>query len=138
MAAKKSTELRERLGDPSKGAEPTKAKRVKSPEVYGVKGICKTPPDTMDPVGRVMWLKIVRNADWLVASDEPALALLCRMHCQAQRIMDKDSISPSDVGFLKTYMEMLTRFGLDPSSRINLGLAVAETQSKLDAFRKDR
>ncbi len=139
MSARKPQELRDRLGDPSKGAEPTKSKRHGANHEPSISfRITTTPPEVLDPAGRQAWNDIVSSSEWLVSSDMPALTLLCKMHSKVNELLDRPgNLKASDVGIIKTYMELISKFGLDPSSRLNLGLAVAETRSKLDAFRKD-
>ncbi len=135
---KKSQELRKRLGDPSKGAEPTKSRRHGVDHEPSISfRITTTPPETLDAEGRKVWNDVVSSSEWLVSSDMPALTLLCKMHTTVNRLLDKGELKATDVGIVKTYMDLLSRFGLDPKSRLSLGLAVAETRSKLDAFRKD-
>ena len=143
MTARKNPELRSRLGDPSKGAEPTKAKRLaKQREITDSVsisfGITTTPPETLDAEGRQVWNDIVASSEWLVSSDRPALTLLCKMHSRVNVLLDREGdLKGNDISIIKTYMDLISKFGLNPHSRLSLGLAVAETQSKLDAFRSE-
>jgi len=142
MAAepRKSSELRQRLGDPSKGAEPTKSKRQGNSAVsepYQSGRIPIHPPEVLDKVGKQAWRDITDNADWLVRSDVPALTMLCQLQSKVNEILDKAKLSTSDAQMVKLQFDLYARFGLDPNSRLQMGLAVAETESKLSAFRNE-
>jgi len=132
---KKPTDLRRRLGDPSKSKAPTA--RTKAPEFTSVRGLTAQPPAHLSDEAKAMWAVVVASAQWLVESDTPALILLCTMHDKVSAALAGDDISPATAGAVKVYMGLLDKFGLTPAARINLGLAVAEAESKLDAFRKE-
>ena len=134
MSSKKSTELRQRLGDPSKGKAPTA--RVQAPDFVAVKGLSSDPPEDLSESAIALWDSVVENASWLTETDRPGLVLLCRTHDKLEASFVADGeLSPAATGLVKSYQVMLHDFGLTPRSRITLGLAVAETRSKLDIFK---
>jgi phage terminase small subunit len=130
-------ELRDRLGDPSKGAEPTKSKRIVAPSGHQAGRIPKSPPSDLDAKGKKTWREITRYADWLVMSDMPALHMLCRLQSKVDDLLQQDKLNSGETSMIKLQFDLFQRFGLDPSSRLQMGLAVAETESKLSAFRNE-
>jgi len=94
-------------------------------------------PSDLSDEAKALWSIITSTAKWLVESDTPSLILLCRLHDKVNLALRMNDVGPSDASMIKTYLLMLDKFGLTPSARINLGLAVAETESKLEAFRKE-
>lgn len=133
---KKPTALRKRLGDPGKSK--THSMKTPTQEFGSVQGMTAQPPEHLSTEAKTLWAVVVSSAGWLVESDAPALILLCTMHDKVSEALASNSnISPATAGAIKVYMGLLDRFGLTPQSRINLGLAVAEAESRLDAFRKE-
>ena len=133
---KKPADLRRRLGDPSNRKTPTERKQA--PEFLSVPaGMTANAPSDLTDEAKTLWSAITSTAKWLVESDTPGLILLCRLHDKVNLALRTNDIGPSEASMIKTYLLMLEKFGLTPSSRINLGLAVAETESKLEAFRRE-
>lgn len=133
---KKPSELRRRLGDPSNRKTPTERKQA--PEFLSVPaGMTANAPSDLSDEAKALWAIVTSSAGWLVESDTPSLILLCRLHDKVSLALRYDDVGPSGASMIKTYLLMLDKFGLTPSARINLGLAVAETESKLEAFRKE-
>ena len=90
--------------------------------------------------GKTLWEGATANATWLTASDAPALLLACQLadEIRAERMRPQsEEMSRQLAATLKMYQTMLNDLGLTPRSRINLGLAVIETESKLSAFKKE-
>lgn len=147
MSAKKTDELRQRLGDPSKKAVATKtrrnAQRVQAGRTPGLtysNGLPEDPPAELDSHAARAYKSIVSQAEWLTTSDLAAVTLVCQMKARVDLVMDSTYDEPfnqRELNMIKAYMALLGQLGLDPRNRVNLGLAVAETGSKLDAFRKN-
>ena len=136
MSTRKTAELRHRLGDPSKGKPPTT--RAQAPDFQVQSGLTAGPPDDLSDEAKALWIVVTESAKWLVESDTPALILLCRCHDKVKsEFTDVATPTPAAVGLVKLYQALLSDFGLTPRSRVTLGLAVAETESKLGAFKAD-
>jgi phage terminase small subunit len=134
MSTKKTAELRHRLGDPANGKHPTS--RAQAPDFVPAKGLSGKAPADLTDEGKELWQTVTENAEWLTQSDKPGLVLLCRTYEKVLvAFANPKELSPAATGLLKVYQSLLDDYGLTPHSRITLGLAVAETKSKLDAFR---
>jgi hypothetical protein len=95
-------------------------------------------PDSLSDEGKAFFEAVIATADWLVPSDIIGLEMLARLHERVTKAMDDPFLTPPQIAALaKTYTTQLDTFGLTPRARITLGLAIAETKSKLAEFRDE-
>lgn len=93
------------------------------------------PPDHLSHEVKTMWTEWVTTAEWLAPSDLPALRYLCELMERRIEIRDDPGKPHAAFGQLEGLIaRMMGSMGLTPQSRIQLGLAVVEAESRLEVF----
>ena len=93
------------------------------------------PPDHLSHEVKAMWTEWVTSAEWLAPSDLPALRYLCELMERRIEIRDDPKKPHAAFGQLEGLIaRMMGSMGLTPQSRIQLGLAVVEAESRLEVF----
>ena len=111
-------------------------------------------PAGLGPIGTEAWQRIVQHAGtWIANSDREALEMLCKainFHADLTARIDADGpvlYAPSGyayphpcVGMRSTTEDSIRKWmnqlGLTPADRAKLGIAMVESQSKIDKFRE--
>ena len=111
-------------------------------------------PDGLGPIATQAWLQIVEHAgSWIAVSDRESLAMLCRdlefLANLESRIATDGAILYTDKGYAYAHpavgmrsstedsiRKWMNHLGLTPADRAKLGIAMVESQSKIEQFRE--
>jgi P27 family predicted phage terminase small subunit len=134
-------------------------KASKSGALISIKESLPTVADTAMPVGlgpiaAEVWHRIIAQAGgWIAVSDREALEMLCKaieFHADlGARIAADGPVLYTDKGYAYPHpavgmrstaedsiRKWMSQLGLTPADRAKLGIAMVESQSKLDKFRE--
>jgi P27 family predicted phage terminase small subunit len=110
-------------------------------------------PDGLGPIATETWHRIVEHAgSWIAVSDREALTMLCRdveMMANLEAKLSQDGpVLYTDKGYAYAHPAMgmrtstgesirkwMNHLGLTPADRAKLGIAMVESQSKIDKYR---
>lgn len=111
-------------------------------------------PDGLGPIATEAWQRIVDYAgSWIAVSDRDALTMLCRdieMLANLEAKISQDGpVLYTDKGYAYAHPAMgmrtsteesvrkwMNHLGLTPADRAKLGIAMVESQSKIDKYRE--
>ena len=111
-------------------------------------------PAGLGPIGTEAWQRIVQHAGtWIANSDREALEMLCQainFHADLTARIDADGpVLYTDKGYAYAHpavgmrsttedsiRKWMNQLGLTPADRAKLGIAMVESQSKIDKFRE--
>jgi P27 family predicted phage terminase small subunit len=111
-------------------------------------------PEGLGPLATEVWLRIVENAgSWIAVSDREALTMLCKsveFHADLSARINVDGpVLFTDKGYAYAHpavgmrasaedsiRKWMNQLGLTPADRAKLGIAMVESQSKIDKYRE--
>lgn len=93
------------------------------------------PPDHLSDQTKALWEQWVATASWLAPSDIPSLTYLCELMDRLGELRANPSVPHSSFNQIEALIaRFMGQLGLTPASRIQLGLAQVEAETKLELF----
>lgn len=93
------------------------------------------PPERFREAVQDMSRQWVANSPWLAPSDVPALVYLCDLCERREEMRARPKTPQSQYGQIEALIaRFMGQMGLTPASRIQLGLAQVEAETKLELF----
>lgn len=93
------------------------------------------PPAHLSKEVQEMWTEWTTSASWLAPSDLPALRYLCELMERRNKLLATASPGAASIANVEGLIaRLMASMGFTPQSRIQLGLATVEAESKLEMF----